>query len=165
MHRSKGFTLVELVVVIAIIGVLAAILVPTMLNYIRKAQLKSANTNAKTAYNAVAEFVIDKGTNDGDSASVTIAGYGNQIIDCRSVPASPLNAHQQAVFDVLAQNGISSGIVWVGDAVINDADSFFVQWTGVNDPDHASDPVFGQFPNAISWEDYKSGVSWKSFNP
>jgi len=36
--NKKGFTLVELVVVIAIIGVLAAILVPTMMSYIRKAQ-------------------------------------------------------------------------------------------------------------------------------
>ena len=34
--NKKGFTLVELVVVIAIIGVLAAILVPTMMSYIRK---------------------------------------------------------------------------------------------------------------------------------
>lgn len=164
MHRSKGFTLVELVVVMAIIGVLAAILVPAMMNYIRKAQLKSANTNAKTAYNAVAEFITDRGT-EGDAVATTIAGYGNQIIDCRDVPASPLNANQQAVFDVLAQNGISSGIVWVGDATINNVESFFVQWTGVNDPDHTADPVFGQFPDAITWEDYKSGVSWKAYNP
>ena len=62
---NKGFTLVELVVVIAIIGVLAAILVPSMLTYVRKARLKTANGNAKTAYNALAEFAADaqiKGT-------------------------------------------------------------------------------------------------------
>ena len=34
--NQKGFTLVELVVVIAIIGILAAILVPTMMNYVKK---------------------------------------------------------------------------------------------------------------------------------
>ena len=34
LKAKKGFTLVELIVVIAIIGVLAAILVPTMLGYV-----------------------------------------------------------------------------------------------------------------------------------
>lgn len=163
MNKAKGFTLVELVVVIAIIGVLAAILVPAIMNYIRKSQLKSANTNAKTAYNAVAEFVTERGT-QGDSLSDVINSYGNQVIDCRTIPAAPLNSSQQAVFDVLAQNGISSGLVWVGDAVINNADSFYVQWTGVNDPDHTSDPVFGQFPNAISWEMYLRGAVWRNYN-
>lgn len=36
--RKKGFTLIELVVVIAIIGVLAAILVPVMMGYVRKSR-------------------------------------------------------------------------------------------------------------------------------
>ena len=46
----QGFTLVELIVVIAILGVLVGILVPTLLGYVKKAKLATANTNAKEIY-------------------------------------------------------------------------------------------------------------------
>ncbi len=51
--------LVELIVVIAIIGVLAAILVPSMLGYVKKSKVSSANSNAKSLYDAVNTAVIE----------------------------------------------------------------------------------------------------------
>lgn len=94
LKAKKGFTLVELIVVIAIIGVLAAILVPTMLGYVENSRITSADQIAKTIKDAaqVAATEMDtqgmglnatvlevKGAYDADGAAgtkVTFAAAG-----------------------------------------------------------------------------------------
>lgn len=59
---KKGFTLIELIVVIAIIGVLAAILVPSMIGYVRKSKISSANSAASSIQKGFESTLVDADT-------------------------------------------------------------------------------------------------------
>ena len=48
--RKKGFTIVELVIVIAVIAILAAILIPTFTNVVNKAEASKIQSELKSAY-------------------------------------------------------------------------------------------------------------------
>ena len=60
--NKKGFTLVELIVVIAIIGVLAAILIPTMIGYVTRSHVGSANSTAGKMRDNVSYFMTQAGS-------------------------------------------------------------------------------------------------------
>ena len=66
LKKNKGFTVVELVIVIGVIAILSAILIPTFVNVTENAKKSAAQADCRTAYSAYVleahDGVYDEGT-------------------------------------------------------------------------------------------------------
>ena len=63
MRSGKGFTLIELMVVVLIVGILAAVAVPIMRGRIDSAKWSEANASAGAIKTAVRAYIAEKGPN------------------------------------------------------------------------------------------------------
>ena len=89
MKNRKGFTLVELMVVILIVGILAAVAIPLMQGRIDKAKWSEANATAGTIRTAIRAYAAETsvgtaqalaGSNLGVAATRAALGFGHK--DC-----------------------------------------------------------------------------------
>jgi type IV pilus assembly protein PilA len=77
---QKGFTLIELMIVVAIIGILAAIAIPAYQNYTIRAQVTEGMTLADGWKTAVAEYYANKGSwPTTASLTGTVASTGKYV--------------------------------------------------------------------------------------
>lgn len=124
---KKGFTLVELIVVIAIIGVLSAILIPTMMGFVRDSQITTANKAANEMSEAISQTLTKFDTEgygmkptQGATAIITVDIYSDSGTIKWKTNVSDTNSfiNQNDIDWTVAGTGVSSSDTFVDNANI-----------------------------------------------
>ncbi|EMR8623823.1 pilin [Neisseria gonorrhoeae] len=87
---QKGFTLIELMIVIAIVGILAAVALPAYQDYTARAQVSEAILLAEGQKSAVTEYYLNHGEWPKNNDE---AGNDNEKINTKHLPSTCRDKH------------------------------------------------------------------------
>lgn len=160
MQRNRGFTLVEILVVVGILTILAAVLFPVVARVREKGRQATCQSNLQQIHKAMMLYIQDH-----DSKIAPAFGYweimaaytkNSAIFSCPSTPQPPLNTDAKPDFYkgayrlyvgfihnyVLLNPGVASSqrVVGVNESVLADASKIFVH----------SDQAFYEFFREVS---------------
>jgi len=88
MHDHKGFTLIELMIVVAIIGILAAVAIPNFLKYQAKSKQSEARVLLSGLYTSEIAYFAEQNSYGDWDADFTAGGAGITADDIGFAPAS-----------------------------------------------------------------------------
>lgn len=87
--RQAGFTLVEIMIVVAIIGLLAAIAIPNFVKARNTAQSNACINNMRQIDSAIQQWALEKGKKDTDAPETTAADGVQTYIKGEKLPTCP----------------------------------------------------------------------------
>jgi len=137
---QKGFTLIELMIVVAIIGILAAVAMPAYLDYTTRAKLSEGMVAASALKVVVNDGFTSDGMNGLAAATLAINAQANNSKYVASVAADPANTGELTVTFNVGPTGLPA----VGQDTL-------VLTPGVKTGAGAAVPFAAALSGAIDW--------------
>ena len=131
--RNGGFTLIELMIVVAIIGILAAIAIPNFLRFQLRARVGEGKTNIAAIRTAEESYNAEYGVYVGAAAAPALCAPTNSKCNWPLAPAGFNTVgwfpEGEVYFNYAVRTGVATGPVYTIEAWSNiDADLAFNSW-------------------------------------
>lgn len=143
-QRLKGFTLIELIVVIAIIGILTAVLTLNWIAYINDTRVNSANTQARLIYNSAVTVVQDYQVTGRLAPFGSASGAVNVVWNSTDTSIPIVNEINDKY------NGDEEGAIWCIGLTINSGNTpsaYTAKINAVTFASNSSSRFIGRYPD------------------